>query len=576
MKKQDNESLIQELTKRLDWYIMKASDEEFDADEVQTLMKLLDNLKTEEDNVEDELPVEEALDDFWKHCEEREEEERLLLGTEEEKDKSEPVAEKEEDKPREGKLHKVLWYFRRRRFAVVAAAVLVVMVLGGSWQVVANAEKHGGFFWWMDKNEEGTTMITAPEGAEESDSSRIEIYDNIKKIPEDCRKYVEQTCEISAASQYNFSYAKIVRGTHNDTIYVFLKNNSEILRFEIKMYPQKILRVRETYPGFTFEKEFDNDGIVFDVFSKKEMSRTLVLLLLADLLKESGLPSRQVSLFALVDALLENKQNVELLSRGNLFENKYQALWPDTDAIRKETDEVYNRICEDGKFKEVMDVLLEFAEKLRLIVWSMTAEGNKPAETVEKETDSTASELTEQPEIRQKIIRAYVYEREFRRIKALPDFKKLLAWLNENQINLRQFKHKISIVFQNARDGELNLLFTGDAQPEHLKMIAENYDGKLPLYEHYWCIKVPHHGTQGHYFDFSQYEPENMLISNGIHFANSKKESKELRTSPLYGGLFYIPDTHMYCSNCDCCDSYENGCSCKEADVISPAYYKDI
>ena len=44
MKKQDNESLIQELTKRLYWYIMEASDEEFDADEVQTLMKLLDNL----------------------------------------------------------------------------------------------------------------------------------------------------------------------------------------------------------------------------------------------------------------------------------------------------------------------------------------------------------------------------------------------------------------------------------------------------------------------------------------------------------------------------------------------------
>ena len=109
-----------------------------------------------------------------------------------------------------------------------------------------------------------------------------------------------------------------------------------------------------------------------------------------------------------------------------------------------------------------------------------------------------------------------------------------------------------------------------------MRMIAENYDGRIPLHEHYWCIKVPHHGTQGHYFDFSQYEPENMLISNGIHFANSKKESKELRTSPLYGGLFYIPDTHMYCSNCDCCDSYENGCSCKEADVISPAYYKDI
>lgn len=296
-----------------------------------------------------------------------------------------------------------------------------------------------------------------------------------------------------------------------------------------------------------------------DVFSKEEMSRTLVLLLLADLLKESGLPSRQVSLFALVDALLENRQNLELLSRGKIFEDKYQALWPDTDVIQRETDEVYNEICKNENLAAVMEELLNFAEKLRRIIWSMSEEGK--AQTEEEQ---------------EKISLAYVYDREFRRIKAIPEFKELLSFLNTNKVNLRQFKHKISIVFQNARDGELNLLFTGDVQPGHLKMIAENYDGRLPLYEHYWCIKVPHHGTQEHYFDFSQYEPENMMISNGIHFANSKKESKELRTSPLYGGLFYIPDTHMYCSNCDCCDCYENGCSCKEADVISPAYYKDI
>lgn len=275
MKKQDNESLIQELTKRLDWYIMEASDEEFDANEVQTLMKLLDNLKTEEDNIEDELPVEEALDDFWKHCEEREEEERLLLGTEEERDKSEPVAEKEEDKPREGKLHKVLWYFHRRRFVVVTVALLVVMILGGSWQVVANAEKHGGFFWWMDKNEEGTTMITAPEGVEEVDSNNctIEIYDSVEKIPDSYGKYALQLFEISEIARYQFDYAKLVNGKHNDTMYIFLKDGmDDILKFEIRIYPHEILRVRETYPGFVFEKEFDDEGIAFDVFSKKEIS----------------------------------------------------------------------------------------------------------------------------------------------------------------------------------------------------------------------------------------------------------------------------------------------------------------
>ena len=294
-----------------------------------------------------------------------------------------------------------------------------------------------------------------------------------------------------------------------------------------------------------------------DVFSEEKMSRTLVLLLLADLVKDSCLPSRQVSLFALIDALLERQtQTVELLSRGKIFEEKYQALWPDTDVTQRETDEVYNLLRE--KFPEIMEVLFDFAEKLRQIIWSMTDEGKVLSEN------------------NQKNIRAYVYEREFRRIKALPELKELLTWLNRNQVNLRQFKHKISIVFQNARDGEVNLLFTGDVQPEHMQMIADNYDGKWPLYEHYWCIKVPHHGTQDHYFNFSGYEPENMMISNGIHFANSKTQSRELRTSPLYGGLFYIPDTHMYCSNCDCCDCYENGCSCKEADVISPSYYKDI
>lgn len=290
-----------------------------------------------------------------------------------------------------------------------------------------------------------------------------------------------------------------------------------------------------------------------DVFSEKEMNRTLTLLLLADLEKDSFLPSRQVSLFALVEALCQKPQKVELLSRGTMFEGKYQALWPDKNIIREETDEMYQILQKEHG--EALEKIADFAEKLREILCSMT-EGK----------ELTAEEM---PDTRR-------MEREFRNLRATEEFKKLLLFMEEKKLLLRRFKNKISIVFQNKNDGELNLLFTGDAERGHLEMIASDYDGKLPLFEHYWCIKVPHHGTQDHYFDFGKYTPENMLISNGIHYANSKKQSKELRTSSQYGGLFYIPDTHMYCSNCDCCDGYENGCSCKESDVISPAYYKDI
>ena len=52
----------------------------------------------------------------------------------------------------------------------------------------------------------------------------------------------------------------------------FEKNNEDILQFEIRVYPQIIQRVRETYPGYDFEKEFEDEGIYFDVFSRKEMS----------------------------------------------------------------------------------------------------------------------------------------------------------------------------------------------------------------------------------------------------------------------------------------------------------------
>lgn len=268
MKKQDNKSLIQEVTKRLDWYTMEASDEEFDADEVQTLLKLLDSLKGEEK--EEELPVEEALDSFWKYCEKRQEEERILAADRKES------AENRKTKPekKEGRMGQFLWYFHKHRIAVVTAVALIVIMLGGSWQMAVNAEKHGGFFWWMDKNEEGTTKITVPEGGSRDSEKRTEEnYYNIEDVPDPYVQYAKIPLEISslAGSEYNLSRIEVVKTDKSDTIYDFFeKEKAEILYFEIKIYRQEILRVRETYPGYVFCEEFENDGINLEVFEKEE------------------------------------------------------------------------------------------------------------------------------------------------------------------------------------------------------------------------------------------------------------------------------------------------------------------
>lgn len=257
MKKQDKESLIQEIQKRLDWYTMEASDEEFDADEVQSLLKLLDSLTPEEEK--DRLSSDEVVDNFWKYCAEREEEERILA---------------EADAPEKKKEHKVLHYFQKHRAVAVAAVVLIVIMLGSSWQMAVNAEKHGGFFWWMDKNEEGTTMITSPEVASENSDIRTEKnYYDIEDVPEKYKSYVDIPYEIifELGDGYNISRIQTVKTEESDTIYeYFKKENEELLYFEIKIYPQEILRVRETYPGYVFCEEFENEGIDLEVFSKQE------------------------------------------------------------------------------------------------------------------------------------------------------------------------------------------------------------------------------------------------------------------------------------------------------------------
>ena len=252
MNKQDNESLIQELEQRLEWYMMEASDEEFNADEVQALMKWLDSLKGDEaEKIEEELPAEEALKDFWNYYAERAEEERLL---------NKDTKTTKEDTVKE---HKIRKYLRRHKMIAAAAAVLIVALLGGSWQVVANAEKHGGFFWWMDKSEEGTTMITSPEdGGDLLENNKTEYYSNLEDVPEEYREYVRVPLDLSTMKEHEVSVIKVVLGDRSTEIYVYWEDTKDDnIRCEIKVYPQKILRIRDGYPGYNFYEEFEEDGI---------------------------------------------------------------------------------------------------------------------------------------------------------------------------------------------------------------------------------------------------------------------------------------------------------------------------
>ena len=112
-----------------------------------------------------------------------------------------------------------------------------------------------------------------------------------------------------------------------------------------------------------------------------------------------GFRAVRVSLFALVDALLENRQNLELLSRGKILRINIRHYGRIRMSFR-ETDEVYNEICKNENLAAVMEERRIFAEKLRRIIWSMTEEGK--AQTEEEQ---------------EKISLAYVYDRSFGGLK---------------------------------------------------------------------------------------------------------------------------------------------------------------
>ena len=365
------------------------------------------------------------------------------------------------------------------------------------------------------------------------------------------------------------------------------KKNLLLTHFHPDHVSGLLYMMRYRRDAYEFEKIY-----LPDVFSDPEMKYTLTLLLLADVTKKASLPGRRVSLFALAEALCARKVKIDLLSRGSEFEGKYTALWPDVRTVSSETEDVFNSLIENNE--KAMTELVNIAEEVRQLFMSMTEDENEAdvnlgaekevVDAAGKQTDSDSAGSVQgnngtqeyaQAELRNRL-KPEKLEKKFRELQATAEFQALLECAEKQGHLLRQFRHKISLAFQNTRDGELNLLFTGDVQPQYMKMIVEDYDGRIPLHEHYWCIKVPHHGTESHFFDFSRFSPENMMIPNGAYYDNSKKKSKNQRTSMQYGGLFYINDAHMYCSNCDCCDSYENGWSCREYDVISPSYYKDI
>lgn len=143
---------------------------------------------------------------------------------------------------------------------------------------------------------------------------------------------------------------------------------------------------------------------------------------------------------------------------------------------------------------------------------------------------------------------------------------------NEFLKAIRGDANRTSIVFQSSSDDSKNknILLTGDIPNGTMKKIAENeLVPRIKLKKHFYAIKVPHHGTDNHYFNFGCYTLfENLFISNGE--TNMKNRGKISKKYNLLSRDYNITCTNCCDSRCQCfcgqpkllCSNSSDNCNC--------------
>ena len=128
-----------------------------------------------------------------------------------------------------------------------------------------------------------------------------------------------------------------------------------------------------------------------------------------------------------------------------------------------------------------------------------------------------------------------------------------IAAILESEVTRVSYSEELNasgLIFQNKRTSQASfndILMTGDATPESLEAVADR------LYDGYYIIKAPHHGTAGSWSHLlSEISAEHILISNG-----------EYHQAGLIAEEYISLPAIKHCTNCLACAWYQNsGCSC--------------
>lgn len=314
----------------------------------------------------------------------------------------------------------------------------------------------------------------------------------------------------------------------------------------IRMYNDKAGR---------FQKFFENVYIA-DIWG----CHNIVASFLLEELLMKKLSISLFSLFDLLDFLSVCANKVITLSKGDKFEDEnFITLWPKEDDPEKELQEIIADLNESNESNP--NTFKEDLKKLSKEIGDFFSKELISGNRVHELNDNDKIDL-----LRKK------FDELLGQIPDNCDDKKL----RKKILKLNKLNHKYNIVFQNTKDEGDNILFTGDVETEDMCKIASDTTS-VKLHDNYEYIKIPHHGTQAHYFDYSEYNPRKIIIPNGrIGVIREKMEAYRIYSEYRHINAFHLCTNSNNCRRCyKCYKECRKPCSCIK-NIVFPRLFMEI
>lgn len=261
-----NKQLLEDAKAKLRWYTLEASEEQFDQEEVDLLVTLINKLEPQPKA--DPQEVEKELERF-----------RAYVNLYREDEAARKQVNAENNRKKAGRI----WRFHGKGVLVAAAVFLVLLLVAGSSLGEVNADDNNGFFYWLKKDKKGILAVTSPTQTNmELEKDVDQKYGSIEEVPEEYRQYVIEADAISLLQEYTLEgyLCKDASTFHKfNEVFVNLNEEKEI-SLGVLIYPEHERIIRDTFENYVYMYTNTVGERAWDVFQKEEKSGKLEYMLL--------------------------------------------------------------------------------------------------------------------------------------------------------------------------------------------------------------------------------------------------------------------------------------------------------